>query len=217
MERRHTRVAIVRVVLGLAGVALLIWLGLAPFKTLVFMVLLFAVIAIGHGRLIAARDHARSAVAFYQRGLARLRFEWPGAGDAGERFQPAQHLYSADLDLFGEGSLFELLATCRTEGGRVMLARWMLAPALPDEILARQEAIRELVPDLDLREQLAVEGDDMRATVDPAPLQAWAVMPRRLPGGGIEAAVRILPVLVLASLVWLNQGGSWVPVLVLQA
>ena len=207
MERRHTRVAILRVVLGLAGVGLLIWLGLAPFKTLVSIVVLFAVIAIGHGRLIAARDHARSAVAFYQRGVARLRFEWPGAGDAGERFQPTEHLYSADLDLFGEGSLFELLGTCRTEGGRAVLARWMLAPALPDEILARQEAIRELVPDLDLREQLAVEGDDMRAAVDPAPLRAWAVMPRRLPGTGVEFLVRALAVLIVAALLWLSQGG----------
>jgi hypothetical protein len=158
MERRNARVAGVRVVLGLAGVGLLIWLGLAPWKTLVSLVLLFVVIAIGHGRLINARDRARSAAAFYRRGLARLRFEWPGSGDAGERFEPSQHLYAADLDLFGRGSLFELLATCRTEGGRAVLARWMLAPALPDEILARQEAIRELLPDLDLREHLSVEG-----------------------------------------------------------
>src|SRR5687767_184853 len=217
MERRHTRVAVVRVVLGLTGVALLIWLGLAPWKTLVSLWVLFGVVAVGHGRLINARDRARSAVAFYRRGLARLRFEWPGAGDAGERFQPTQHLYSADLDLFGEGSLFELLATCRTEGGRGTLARWMLAPAIPDEILARQEAIRELLPDLDLREHLSVEGDDMRAAVDPRPLHVWAVMPRRLPGAGVQAVVRILPILVLASLLWLSQGGPWVPVVVAQA
>jgi hypothetical protein len=142
MERRNTRVAVVRVVLGLAGVALLIWLGLAPFKTLVSIVALFAIIAIGHGRLINSRDRARSAVAFYQRGLARLNFEWPGAGDTGDRFQPHHHLYAADLDLFGQGSLFQLLATCRTEGGRATLARWMLSPASPQETLARQEAVR---------------------------------------------------------------------------
>ncbi len=214
MERRNARVAGVRVVLGVAGIGLLVWLGLAPWKTLVSLVLLFAVIAIGHGRLINARDRARSAVTFYQRGLARLRFEWPGAGDKGDRFQPTQHLYAADLDLFGHGSLFELLATCRTEGGRGTLARWMLAPATPGEILARQDAVRELVPDLDLRERLAVEGDDMRAAVDPAPLDKWAVMPRRLPGAGLEIVVRTLPVLALAFLIWLYQGGPWVPVVV---
>ena len=214
MERRNARVAGVRIVLGLAGIGLLIWLGLAPWKTLVSLVVLFAAIAIGHGRLINARDRARSAVAFYQRGLARLRFEWPGAGDQGERFQPSQHLYSADLDLFGQGSLFELLATCRTEGGRTSLARWMLAPAAPDEILARQEAIRELAPDLDLREHLAVEGDDMRAAVDPVPLRAWAVMPRRLPGAGVEMLVRALALVVLAALLWMYRAGPWIPFVV---
>ena len=216
MERRNARVAGVRVVLGLAGIGLLIWLGLAPWKTLVSLVVLFAVIAVGHGRLINARDRARSAVAFYQRGLARVRFEWPGTGDQGERFQPTHHLYSADLDLFGKGSLFELLAPCRTEGGRATLASWMLAPALPDEILARQEAIRELVPDLDLREGLAVEGDEMRAAVPPGPLHAWAVMPRRLPTGSVEIAVRILPLFLIVFLLWWNQGGPWLPLVITQ-
>jgi hypothetical protein len=217
LERRNARVAGVRIVLGLAGIGLLIWLGLAPFKTLVSLVALFSVIAVGHGRLINSRDRARSAVAFYRRGLARIQFEWPGAGDTGDRFQPVEHLYSADLDLFGRGSLFELIATCRTEGGRVTLSKWMLAPATPDEILARQEAVRELVPDLDLREHLAVAGDEMHAAVPPGPLHAWAVMPQRLPAGAIAIAVRLLPLLLLVLLLWWNAGGPWWPAVVTQA
>ena len=217
LERRNARVAGVRIVLGLAGIALLIWLGLAPFKTLVSLVALFSVIAVGHGRLINSRDRARAAVAFYRRGLARIQFEWPGAGDTGDRFQPAEHLYSADLDLFGRGSLFELIGTCRTEGGRATLAKWMLAPAAPDEILARQEAIRELVPDLHLREHLSVEGDVMHAAVPPGPLHAWAIMPQRLPGGAIAVAIRLLPLLLLMFLLWWNLGGPWWPALLTQA
>jgi hypothetical protein len=65
-----------------------------------------------------------------------------------------------------------------------------------------------------LREHLSVEGDDMRAAVDPRPLHAWAVMPRRLPGAGVEALVRTLALAVLASLLWLIQGGPWVPFVV---
>jgi len=214
MERRNARVAGLRVALGLTGIALLIWLGLAPWKTLVLLVLLFAVIAIGHGRLINARDRARSAVAFYERGLARIQHRWPGAGDKGDRFLPPQHLYAADLDLFGHGSLFELLATCRTEGGRATLARWMLTPAAPDEVTARQAAVRELAPDLDLRERLAVEGDVMRASVDPGPLRAWAVMPRGLPGTGVEVLVRGLAAAVIVLGLWWNQSGPAVPFLV---
>jgi hypothetical protein len=217
LEQRNARVAGARIVLGLAGIGLLIWLGLAPFKTLVSLVALFSVIAIGHGRLINSRDRARSAVAFYRRGLARIQFEWPGAGDTGDRFQPVEHLYAADLDLFGRGSLFELVATCRTEGGRATLAKWMLAPATPDEILSRQEAIRELTADLDLREHLAVEGDVMHAAVPPGPLHAWAIMPQRMPGGALAVAIRLIPLLLLAFLLWWNAGGPWWPALVAQA
>jgi hypothetical protein len=217
MERRNTRVAAIRLVLGLTGVALLIWLGLAPWKTLAAIVGLFAVVAIGHGRLINARDRARSAVQYYERGLARLRHEWPGKGDAGDRFLPAHHLYAADLDVFGRGSLFELMATCRTEAGRATLARWMLTPATTEALLARQAAVRELAPDLDLREQLAVEGDQMRAAVDPAVIGAWAVMAGTLPGRGVEALVRVVTLSFLGALLWWRQGGPAAPFLVLLA
>jgi len=215
LERRNAHVAAVRLVLGLAAIGLLIWLGLAPWKTLAALVGLFAVIAVGHGRLINARDRARSAVQYYERGLARLRHEWPGAGDDGDRFLPAHHLYAADLDVFGRGSLFELMATCRTEAGRATLARWMLAPAPPDVVLARQAAVRELTPDLELREQLAVEGDQMRAAVDPTVIGAWAVMPGTLPGRGVETLVRMVTLSWFGALVWWRQGGPAVPFLAL--
>jgi hypothetical protein len=59
-------------------------------------------------------------VDFYDRGLQRLARQWPGHGDAGDRFSPpasAAHLYADDLDIFGRGSAFELIGTCRTEAG----------------------------------------------------------------------------------------------------
>jgi hypothetical protein len=217
MERQHARIAALRLVLGLAGVGLLIWLGLAPWKTLLALVVLFAVIALGHGRLINARDRARSAVSFYERGIKRLEHRWMGQGDAGERFLPAHHLYAADLDVFGRGSLFELVATCRTEAGRSVLAQWMLAPAGADEIRARQDAVRELQPDIDLREHLAVEGDEMRATGAASPLHAWALTGRVLPGPAVEAVVRVMPLVLLGCIVWDTQGGSSIPTLVVLA
>ncbi len=207
MEQQHARIAGVRLVLGLGGVGLLIWFGLAPWKTLASIVVLFATLAIGHGRLINARDRARSAVAFYERGLLRLQHAWAGTGDTGERFSPPGHLYAADLDVFGRGSLFELMATCRTEGGRATLARWMLAPAAPEVVRARQAAIRELMPDVDVREHLSVEGDQMRPGVDVSHLGAWARESRHLPGITIEILVRSTPALLLAAVLWMLAGG----------
>ena len=56
---------------------------------------------------------------------------WMGTGESGESFQNASHPYSRDLDLFGAGSLFELLCTARTQAGQETLAKWLLAPAPP--------------------------------------------------------------------------------------
>ncbi len=207
MERQHARIAAVRLALGLAGVGVLIWLGLAPWETLASLVALFAAIAVGHARLLNALDRARSAVTFYERGLGRIQHRWPGTGDQGDRFMPVDHLYAADLDLFGQGSLFELVGTCRTEAGRATLARWMLSPADPDEVRARQGAIQELIADIDAREHLAVEGDQMRTGVDAGPLSQWALAPRALPGGSVALLVPVVPVVVLGTAVWAWQGG----------
>ena len=101
-----------------------------------------------------ARKHSRvqRIVSFYEFGVARLRHQWQGRGIGGVQFQPANHVYASDLDLFGSGSLFELLCTARTGIGQAMLANWLLDPAECGEVAGRQAAVAELRPMLDLRE-----------------------------------------------------------------
>ena len=114
------------------------------------------------------------AIEFYERALARLDGRWAGSGPTGERFLAASHLYARDLDIFGEASLFELLSCARTGMGEETLAAWLLSPAPPDAVRARQQAVMELGPKLDLREDLAVLGEDARSGVHPENLAAWA-------------------------------------------
>ena len=87
------------------------------------------------------------------------------------------HVYANDLDVFGQGSLFELLSTTRTAPGDAVLARWLRAPSDPQELPGRQEAIRELTPNLTLREDLAILGEDVRASIDNELLERWGVAP----------------------------------------
>jgi hypothetical protein len=108
-----------------------------------------------------ARVHGRvqRIVSFYELGVARLRHQWQGRGIGGGQFRPDNHAYASDLDLFGTGSLFELLCTARTGIGRAVLANWLLNPAECGEVAERQAAIAELRDQLDLREDWAsVEG-----------------------------------------------------------
>jgi MutS domain V/MutS domain III len=130
-----------------------------------------------HDQVIRSRGAAIRGIAFYERGLARLEDRWAGTGEPGDRFRDDDHVYANDLDLFGRGSLFELLSLARTRSGEEALARWLKSPADAAEIQARQDAVEELSPLLDLREQLALAGDDARASVQTDRLHEWAESP----------------------------------------
>src|SRR5439155_19171723 len=83
--------------------------------------LAFLTLVIFHSRVIRSRERMDRAAAFYERGLARLHDRWTGTGETGDRFVDASHPYGEDLDLFGRGSLFELVCTARTRAGEEAL------------------------------------------------------------------------------------------------
>ncbi|MGH9593623.1 MAG: MutS-related protein, partial [Bryobacteraceae bacterium] len=156
-------------------------------------------LAIQHSRVDTALAAAARGAAFYERALARIENRWAGSGRQGERLSDPRHIYADDLDLFGRGSLFELLSTARTATGERVLAEWLLAPGELLVIAARQEAVRELSPRIDLREDLALIGEDVRAAVDDRRLAAWGAQPpvRFFPGARLVAAA--LAALALAT------------------
>ena len=165
------RFAVFLIGLGMAGLAFGMdlfssWWLLAPVA--VFSVLLFL-----HENVTRELRRAGQSAAFYRDGLARLAGAWKGKGRQGQRFLDEKHPYAADLDLFGSGSIFELLCTARTRTGEETLASWLLRPASAHEVRARQEAVTELRPQLDLREDLALLGADVPVGVDFDAVAAW--------------------------------------------
>lgn len=150
---------------------------LVPWWLLVLPVGVFIALMAAHQRIFASVARFERAVKFYERGIARLDDRWSGSGETGERFADKSHPYSEDLDLFGRGSLFELISTARTKAGEEKLASWLLAPAQVSEILARQRSVEELRPRLDLREDVALLGDEVGAGAHPEELAAWAGKP----------------------------------------
>ncbi len=155
------------------------------------------------------RDRARAerAAAFYRSGLARIQDRWAGGGRQGERFAEAEHPYAADLDLFGTGGLFELLCAARTRMGEEALARWLLTPASLGEIRERHACLADLRDRLDLREDLAVLGDDENVGVQPRSLLAWAESANVLDRPWIRWAARLLPLAsLLAAATWAVLG-----------
>ena len=126
-----------------------------------------------HQNLLGEIERLTRSVKFYERGLARIDDNWTGAGETGEQFADKSHSYAEDLDLFGQGSLFQLLSTARTQGGEAKLAGWLKAPSQVEEIRARQAAVEELRLRLDLREELSLLGAEIRAGIHTEEIEAW--------------------------------------------
>jgi hypothetical protein len=177
-ERRAERgLSAVRIPVFLAGAGLAWWaIASAPraWPAPVAACAAFGVLVFLHGRVRARLERARRGVALYERNLARLDGRWIGVGPTGAGNLPADHPYAQDLDLLGEASLFQLLCSARTRLGELRLAAWLLASADAPEIRSRQQAVRELLPDVGLRERLALLGKRVHDDLDPDALLEWA-------------------------------------------
>jgi hypothetical protein len=211
LARVDERLSYARLVVFAMAILLIVaaWRGwVAPWWTALPLVS-FVVLIVKHDAVVRARDAAARAIAFYDRGLARIEDRWAGGGENGERFRDPDHLYANDLDLFGPASLFELLSIARTRAGEETLAGWLLAPADPGEIVTRQKGIDDLTPRLGLREALSLAGSDVRVAVDTDALVAWAEAPRALDSTWLRAAASVLTVAAIATAAfWIATGNS---------
>jgi hypothetical protein len=203
-ESRHRTLGYAQLAAAIAAVAAIGWAISSRGAAVLWVfppAVAFIVLLIVHDRLLKQTELRRRAARYFERALARLDGQWMGAGETGERYLDADHPYALDLDLFGKGSLFQLLSTARTHIGEDTLARWLLAPAAPEEIRERQAAVEELRPRLDLREDLAVLAEEARTGVDPISLAAWGEAPALLKGGRFDPVLWLFTILGLLGLV----------------
>jgi hypothetical protein len=172
------------------------WWLLAPLAA-------FVALAALHDRVFQARSRMRRAIAFHERALGRLDGRFAGTGTSGDAFADPAHPYAQDLDLFGRGSVFELICAARSLAGEERLAAWLLEPAPPDVLRPRQRAVAALAPRLDLREDLAVLGEDVRAAVDARALAAWGEEPSLVEPWLLPASLALAGAALAATLAWI--------------
>ncbi|MDQ3280023.1 MAG: DNA mismatch repair protein MutS [Acidobacteriota bacterium] len=170
---RERRVSIARLVLLAAAIGFAFWnflVALVPFVA-------FIVLVVVHERIIRARKRADAGATFFTRALGRIDDAWQGHGDAGGDLSDDHHPYAGDFDLFGRGSLFELISLAATRAGRLRLAQWLKEPSMDaSEIASRQDAVRELRENVPLREDLSIAATDVRQEIESARLDEWGAM-----------------------------------------
>ncbi|HKR64686.1 MAG TPA: DNA mismatch repair protein MutS [Thermoanaerobaculia bacterium] len=194
LRARERSLSIVRLVLVLVAIVVAFWSVLVALLPL----LAFVVLVVLHDRVIRSRKRAESGAAFYTRGLSRIDGTSAGLGDFGDEFSEEHHPYAADFDLFGRGSLFELISTAVTGAGRARLAAWLKTPSMDaSEIASRQVAVAELRERVPLREDLSVSANEVTKEIESAHLDAWAAMPPMAIGAAERVLARVLSIVTL--------------------
>jgi hypothetical protein len=105
-------------------------------------------------RLVQAQDEAQRWWQVSDAGEARCRDTWRKRPADGAEFIDATHPYSLDLDVFGPASLFQLANVAHTRHGQRALAALFSERVALSESRARQQAVRCLAGELELRQQL---------------------------------------------------------------
>ena len=111
-----------------------------------------------HDRLYAKKLYLETLIRHNEEELKGLGYDFSPFDGASDKIS-ADHPFCLDLDLFGERSLFQSINRTVTGFGRERLAGWFSGPLMDKgEILRRQEAIREMAGQPDLRQRFRAVG-----------------------------------------------------------
>lgn len=218
-QRRHDRLAMVRLV-WFAGSAVAVWglaqagQALAAIAVLLVGIAGFMVLLTRHQRIRAERERARHLAFVNEDEGARLRRQYRRS-ETGASYATPTHAYAADLDVFGSHSLFRLLNRTHTRTGQITLASWLLQPAPADTIRLRQQATRDLIPQLDWRQELEASAyAEETIGASPDALISWATAPAPALPAYVSLGRWLLPLLTLAAFTaWLTGYGPGLAVL----
>lgn len=111
------------------------------------IVLLFAYLVRRQSLLEKQRDHQQAYLLINENEI-QLKEQRNTMYDDGGKFEDGRHPYSADLDIFGQFSLFSLVNRCATKLGVDILAGWFQKAAPKETIRRRQAAVAELAEDI---------------------------------------------------------------------
>ena len=115
---------------------------------LIIPVFAFALIVKKQSKLDREIDYQKQLLWVYQNEWNVLNGVANGYNH-GKAFESETHPYSSDLDIFGQASLYSLLNRCYTKNGKALLAKNLAGKSFRDQILARQEAVKEMHTKID--------------------------------------------------------------------
>ena len=181
-KRSIYRIGTLRLLLFVAGFAGVIYFWSSGWMlitaTLCLTFIPFLALVKYHNRLFYKKDYLEKKIEINRQELQALDYN-TSAFDGGDDFIDPAHLYSFDLDAFGEHSLFQYINRTSTQLGRERLAFWFNNHLKEKtEIEKRQEAVRELAPDIKVRQRFRILGLLYKGKfADASEIKTWAESP----------------------------------------
>jgi hypothetical protein len=204
VKKKIDLISNVRIAVAIGFLALL-YFGLSNNPLLYPLPLLFVIFITlirQHSRLFDQKVRLENLVAI-QNGEAKALTADFGSFYDGSAFIDPHHPFTHDLDIFGEGSLYQFLNRCSTRSARKLLASRLSTP-LPnvDVITQHQEACADLSRKTEFRHELQASGMEVEELPgDREQLREWVNHPSFLFGKGLYKI--ILPVFPAITLILL--------------
>lgn len=150
-----------------------------PYPGVLFLVLplgaLFVWLVKKHIRLKDEIDFLGKLIIINNTAKLRLEGKWTAFAERGDHYVDNNHPYTTDLNIFGQGSLFQYIDATTSFRGEQVLAEQLSRPVSITEIGQRQAAISELAELLDFRQTFQAAGlDKLFKKQNPETVLIWA-------------------------------------------
>ncbi|WP_300262761.1 MutS family DNA mismatch repair protein [Clostridium sp.] len=158
LKRDYNIISALRLVVSLSILFFIYYaysIGSISFGIILFLLnsILFLYLAKVHEGIVNKISKREALIDVNKKEILRLEGKWREFNDLGEEYLDNKHPFINDLDIFGKNSLFQWINETGTVYGREKLSRLLKLEELPskEEILLRQEALKELSKKVDFR------------------------------------------------------------------
>ncbi|WP_066632696.1 MutS-related protein [Desulfolucanica intricata] len=167
------------------------------------LIVVFFLLIVKHNRIKESVKYLEKLCQINDTALQRLSGKWANFSNTGNRFLNPEHPYSSDLNIFGQGSLFQYINAATFYIGEEKLAKLLSSSDDLDQIHQRQQAVAELKPRLNWRQHFQALGmlDDLKQIKNTEKLLTWAESKPLLINNKYLSLIRFFPFITFGLVV----------------
>ncbi len=169
LKRDYNIISALRLVVSLSILFFIYYaysIGSISFGIILFLLnsILFLYLAKVHEGIVNKISKREALIEVNKKEILRLEGKWREFNDLGGEYLDNKHPFINDLDIFGKNSLFQWINETGTVYGREKLSHLLKLEELPnkEEILLRQEALKELSKKVDFRHEFIASLKDKK-------------------------------------------------------